>query len=133
MEFVEFENENGGVVRAHVVTEETAGTVKESVSNRTVDVTPGDVLIQTARDGEYEIPDRDWFNSSYKSAVKAAHNDESVKSADESSDGEIWDPSGHTASEVRNKLADLKYTDPEEYERVRAAEVGGKNRSSALD
>lgn len=132
MEFQEFENENGGTVLAHVVTEETAGTVHESVSNRTVDVTPGDVLIKTARDGEYELPDRDWFNSTYNVRVKTAQNDESVKPSGESSDGEPFDPSAHSAADVKRYLDSIRYEDPDEYDRVRAAEADGKGRASAL-
>lgn len=129
-EFKTYRNENGGEVRAHVVTEDTAGTIREAYSGRTRDVNEGDVLVESGRPDEYQVVSKDDFSaySEDDSTVEGV-----VSNDDSDDDSDAFDPSDHTAAEVREYLnAQRAKGDDTEYARVENAERDGKNRASAF-
>jgi hypothetical protein len=128
-----YTNENGGTITAHVVTEDTAGTVI-TVGGVGRDVAPGDVLIGTDRPDVYHVAD--------SSALEgySAHDDSADADiladveAEDSDQPDEFDPSKHTAADVRAYLRRMREDENRaEFERVTEAERYGLNRSSALD
>lgn len=129
-EFKEYENENGARVRAHVVTEETQGHY-QAVDGTGQTVGVGQVLVEAGRPGVYDVTDAKGFKDAYKEDKSADTVDvpaENDGTPDEG--GSDFDPSEHTAAEVKAYLDSVRGTD--EYARVSAAEREGKNRGSAL-
>lgn len=126
-EMTRYTNDNGGEVSAHVVTEDTAGSVM-TVGGSSRDVTAGEVLLGTDRADVYHVTD-----SAALDAYAAAE-DDSEGAGETGQDVTGYNPSDYNASEVRAHLRSLRDAgDRAEYERVTAAEREGYNRSSALD
>lgn len=109
------------VVRAHKVTEETAGNVV-LVDGTGQRVNPGDVLLETSNSNRFDVVPGKTFDADYSPGEDTWVEDESTVE---------FDPSDHKATEVRNYLHRSDVSD-EEKDRVRAAEEAGLNRPSAL-
>ena len=108
------------VVQAHRVTEDTAGNVVTvDGSRRQVDA--GDVLVQTQNANRFDVVSDKEFTKDYSPGEELWVDDEP----------ETFEPAEHTATEVRNYLH-RSDVDEEEKDRVREAEVNGRNRPSAL-
>lgn len=119
-EFESFTN-GASVVRAHRVTEETAGNVV-LVDGSRYQAKPGDVLVETQNSNRYDVVPERAFTKDYSPGE-----DLWIDSDEE----ETFEPADHTATEVRNYLHRSDVSD-EDKERVREAELNGRNRQSAL-
>jgi hypothetical protein len=114
---------DGTEVEAHTVTKDTEGEVN-TVGNDVRSVSEGDVIVRTDRPGTYDVYSADAFGElcgPYKAPRKAG---------DEESP-EYFEPSDHTAREVREFLLRDDVSD-EDKERVRQAESEGRNRATAF-
>lgn len=126
-----YRNENGGVVEAHVVTEETEGDVLTVTGGRKV--LAGDVVVKSQNEFYADVMDGDDFHAVYSQTTQDEI-DEAPSVAQDAPRGsgvrKGYDPSVATAAEVRNYLSNVNSRD--EYERVAAAERAGRNRSTAI-
>lgn len=128
MKYRNYRNENGGVVKAHIVTEATEGDVMTVDGGRKALV--GDVVIPAQNEYYCDVVPADEFHAAY-----AEVSDEELAEEDDApvgSGGVVqkgYDPSQHTAKEVNDYL---KSVPRDEYERVTNAERNGRNRQSAV-
>lgn len=130
----QYQTENGAVVEAHTVTEDSAGEVRTVDGTRTVK--PGDVLLATNRPEVWDVCTESAWNDLGASEVNAdaevtpvrRDDDEEAIPVDEPVE---FDPSAHKTTEVRDYLARDDVSE-EEKERVRNAEMADLNRASAL-
>jgi hypothetical protein len=131
-EFLDYTNENGGKVRAHVVTDDTVGTVQEAYVGRSRDAVVGDVLVESGRPGDYTFMSARDFNDVY-SADDDKDGVQDIAEEPESDDSNGFVADDHSAAEVRAYLNAKKAAgDTVEYDRVADAERSGKNRASAF-
>lgn len=131
--FKQYANENGGVVQAHVVDENTEGEYQTVDGQKTALV--GDVVVQMQNGAYHEIVPADEFNSTYTEAsdedvtqLQADRGDTVNASGMQVQKG--FDPNTKTATAVRDYLSRVGSQD--EYNRVADAERKGRNRSSAI-
>ena len=131
-EFNTYKNENGAIVSAHVVTEDSQGPV-QVVDGTGQTATVGTVLVTTSRPDVYDIVDAKSFAENYSQDRSVTHSHgtfgEHTHSNDtESHDDESeYDPSTHSVADVKSYLSTVRGT--EEYARVVNAERAGKGRS----
>jgi hypothetical protein len=138
----EFTNENGGSIRAHVVTEDTAGPVNTVDGTR--DATPGQVLIETNQPGVYHLQGSEaldgWNKAEEESDADVpnaqAESDADNESADDAENedtAEEWDPGAHSATEVRARILSLRQNgNTQAADRLVEQEQSGRNRYSAI-
>lgn len=110
---------NGGTIEVATVGKET----EINVVGGTRQVSPGDLLVQTGR------PDV-WDVVSEQQLMEMASPVSNFEPEFEPDGGDQFDPSDHTAAEVKDYLQ--SNISIEERERVATAERNGKNRSSAF-
>lgn len=128
-EFREYVNDNGGEVRAHIVTEETAGTVTV-VGGSAYDAAPGDVLFATERGDVFDVGNGDALDG-YTDVTESREDTEGDQGDEETEDEEpAYDPSAYTVPEVTQYLSNAT---PAEVERVLSAEREGKNRQGVVN
>lgn len=128
MEFKTYENKNGGRVRAHVVTEDSARRVQK-VDGTGHDAKAGDLLIASDRPDSYHIGSK----ADLEGWSELSDTDSEVTTPEvvDSEDEEVYDPSKHSAGEVRDHLDALRSRgERDEFERVANAEKNGKNRAT---
>lgn len=130
MRYKNYRNENGGVVKAHVVTEATEGDVMTVDGGRKALV--GDVVVPSQNEYFVDVFPADEWGQNWSEV-----SDEELAEAEETETERVvggvqkgYDPSQHTAREVNDYLKSVGSQD--EYERVAAAERDGRNRSSAI-
>lgn len=126
-DFVEYDHPEGVyTVEAHRVTKDTEGEVN-APGNQSIEARAGDVLIR--RGNYYEVHKGDIFDGF---GLEPQREQRDLTPFVEDEDVvEEWDPSHHSAAEVRRYLRDPKLTD-DERQRVEDAERSGLNRSSAF-
>lgn len=132
-EWTEYTNDNGAVIEAHVVTDETAGSVN-LVGRGSQHVGPGEVLVKSANSNMYDVmskSDLDGWNSSTKDSQPLKAVDFPRYPSEGAEDEGEFDPSENDATTVRNYLSRPNISDAE-YARVVDAERAGKNRRSAI-
>lgn len=126
-DFVEYDHPDGlYTIEAHKVTKATEGTVN-TPGNVPAEVREGDVLIR--RGNYYEVHPGDVFDGF---GLEAQRDQKDLQPFDENVEAEPeWDPSEHSAAEVRRYLRNPNLSD-EERQRVIEAEQNGHNRASAF-
>lgn len=122
-EFEDTQLHDGTPVRAHVVTDDTAGEVNTMVGAR--EVRKGDVLVESDRPGQYDVYNADMWSELTTSSAPT----KDPVTVDDSDDD--YEPSDHTAREVREFLS-REDLDDENRVRVIAAERSGRNRGTAI-
>lgn len=124
-ELTRYQNDNGGELYAHTVTDETAGPVTV-VGGTGYDAKPGDVLVATERPDVYQVPATAVLDG--YSAAESADTDSEVDQGSHD-----FDPDQYSAVEVHAYLTAAREAgNRTEFDRVTAAEVAGRNRSTAL-
>lgn len=127
--FVEYDHPEGKfTLKAHVVTDKTKGEVSVPGGGSQV-VQTGQVLIETDRPGTYEVHEGNAFDEfGLEPVTDQVDLGEDEDTADEEP---LYDPSEHTAAEVRRYLRNPNL-DTAERDRVVSAERSGENRASAI-
>lgn len=141
-EFRTLFNKDGGSVEAAAVTEETATVegsdgVSRPADVRTVDgpkrLHVGNVIVKTGAPDVYDVYDGSvWAEMGYGENVSDEDRQPALATTvDEDDEDAVFEPSEHTAVQVKRYLKRDDLSD-EERERVEDAERNGQNRSSAF-
>lgn len=120
---------NNAVVSAHTVTEETEGEV--GIVGGVHKAVVGEVLMATNRPNTWDVYTQDAWTELGATEVVIENDDDFMEDEPVIVASEPFNPTAHTAVEVRAFLARTDVSE-EEKGRVRQAEVNGLNRSSAL-
>lgn len=125
--FVEYDHPDGlYTVEAHQVTKATEGTVTVP-GNETVNVREGDVIVR--RGNYHEVHSAKAWD---ELGLEPQGEQKELEPFPEDAQPEkVFDPSEHTAAEVRRYLRNPELSD-DERRRVEDAERDGQNRSSAF-
>ena len=128
-DFVEYDHPDGlYTLKAHVVTDKTKGEVSVPGGGSAYAL-PGQVLVETERPGTYDIHEPDAFDEIGLEAV--TEQKDLGEDEDDTEAAPEYDPSEHTAAEVRRYLRNPEL-DATERDRVLNAERDGRNRPSAI-
>lgn len=128
-----YENENGTVVDVHKVTEETAGGLYVTgVGSQ--DAKPGELYARDSANSWTPVASLKGYKALETNVddipVRTTDSNSRTESEEESDD---YDPSRYTVSNVNKYLDRVAESDPEEFDRVVAAERNGKARATILN